>query len=842
MRQRRGVPPGGSGGAPNAVSGLLLQALQHHRAGDLAGAAASCQRVLECAPEQPDALHLLGVLHHQSGEHGKAAELIGRSVRRNPRNAEAHSNLGAALSAAGDLDGAAKSFQRAIKLDPRSAGAYANLAALSVRRGADEDAIRNFRAAHRLSPREPRFIRRLAELYLKHEQFGEAADWFGRYLAFAPDDAEAHNNAAFALQRLDRIEDAEAEYRRAMALQPDKPEIGNNLASILQRLGRTEEADEIFARVLAADPRQWEDLSHYAGALFNNGSAEKALALYETLTLERPDDAELHRAFGTALVHTGRTDEAVPVLRRALRLEPDRDEVRISLAHCLLRVRKIDEAIDALTSVRPSSSGYLDALLDLCLVYSGAGRLEEACAAARAAAAHPDFTSSMFVKPYTVYRSACAFDDLEALPASMAEVRDEDLATWAGLFVELLAHADTPDRIGDLVALHRRWGDAAVKAAAADPLPPFDASPRNGPIRVGIVSSDLRRHSVARFVMPLISHYDRDRFEIYCYSPEEDSGDEIQDRIRRMIAAFRVTGSMGYRDTAELIRRDNIDILFELNGFTADSRLNVMAFRPAPVQIFWLGYPGTTGMAAMDYILLDEHNCPVCPDWLVEEPLLIPGSWVCYESFEQVPVAATPPADRNGVITFGTLNSPYKFTRASVALWADVMRQVADSRFLFVHPSYRSTVVSENLAREFESRGIAGDRLTFVNNRDSALSHFSYYEEIDISLDTVPLTGGTTTADALWSGVPVVSLVGPAMHQRISYSMLMNAGAGELCATSPGEYVKNAVSLAGDRSALRRYRRELRDAVRGSALGDARLFTRNLQQLLFGLVERHRLR
>jgi predicted O-linked N-acetylglucosamine transferase (SPINDLY family) len=194
------------------------------------------------------------------------------------------------------------------------------------------------------------------------------------------------------------------------------------------------------------------------------------------------------------------------------------------------------------------------------------------------------------------------------------------------------------------------------------------------------------------------------------------------------------------------------------------------------------------------------------------------------------------------VITFGTLNSPYKFTRAGLALWARVMRQVADSRFLFVHPSYKTALVSENIAREFESHGIARDRLTFINNRETSLSHFSYYEEMDLSLDTVPLTGGTTTADALWCGVPVVTLVGPAMHQRLSYSMLTNAGAGNLCAANPDEFVTKAVSLAGDRPALSQYRHSLRETVHRSALGDARLFTRNLEQILLGLVERHRLR
>lgn len=842
MRQRRGGPPGGSGGAPNAVSGLLLQALQHHRAGDLAGAAASCQRVLECAPEQPDALHLLGVLHHQSGDHRKAAELIGRSIRRNPRNAEAHSNLGAALSGAGDLDGAAKSFQRAIKLDPRSAGAYANLAALSVRRGTDKDAIRNFRAAHRLSPGEPRFIRRLAELYLKHEQFEEAVEWFGRYLSLAPDDAEAHNNAAFALQRLDRLEDAEAHYRRAMALDPDKPEFGNNLAGVLQRQGRAAEADALFSRVLEMDPLRWEDLSHYAGALFNNGCIEKALALYESLTLESPSNAALHRDFGVALCQSGRNDDAKAALRRALNLDASLDGARIELARCLLRDREIEPAVAALQAIPRESDSYLTACLDLCLIFAGTDRLDEACAFAREAARHSHFRASMFVKPYTVFRKACAFEDIEALPGCMAEVNDHSLSTWANVFLELLVAADTEEGISELAALHRRWGDKIMKSVGANPLPPTGPA-RGGPrIRLGFVSSDLRKHSVARFVMPLFENYDRERFEIYCYSPTLDETDEVQRRIRGHVAEFRVIGHMPYRESAATIRDDKIDILFELNGFTADSRLTVMAYRPAPVQIYWLGYPFTTGLRAMDYLLMDDDIVPANTAWLTEKPLSIRGSWICYEPFEATMPAREPPIIRNGHITFGTLNNPYKFTRAAIANWARVMSAVPGSRFLFVHPEYSSRTVVDNLVREFDRCEIVPDRLDFVDNGRKEISHFAFYDEIDVSLDTAPLTGGTTTTDALWMGVPVVTLAGPGLHQRLSRGVLAKVGLGDLCAGSPDAFVATAVSLARDIGRLTQLRQDLRARMQASRLCQPREFCRSFETLMLELVERHGLR
>jgi predicted O-linked N-acetylglucosamine transferase (SPINDLY family) len=843
-RAGRARHPVTANGAPNAaaVHTLLEQGIQQHQSGNLALAAMTYQQVLEQVPDQPDALHLMGVVRHQSGEHREAIDLIRRSLKRKPKNADAYSNLGAAESAVGNLDAAAKSFKRAVKLNPKFVDAHANLAAISVRRGADEDAIRSFRKAQSLKPGEPRFMMRLAELYLKHDQFADAVSWYERYLSIAPDDPDAHNNMAYALDNLHRLKEAETYYGRAVELRPDKPEFANNWASVLQRLGRVIEADRQFKRAMKADPEQWEDLLHYAGALFNNGSAEKALALFETLSLERPDDGGLFRDYGIALIRTGRFDESEAALRRAISLCPDQDAIRIEFAHSLLRNKKNEEATEALKAISPKSPHYLAACLDLCLVHAGSDRLEEAGKTARKAAAHRDFKPSMFIKPYAVYRAACAFDDIDALPTSISEVEDRDLPSWAGLFVDLLPYIDTPEKTTDMVELHRRWSDMAVKAAADDVFNVATPIARSGPIRLGFVSSDLNKHSVARFILPLFERYDQDRFDIYAYSPDEDTTDEIQRRIRGLIKDFRVIGDKSFHDIARTIHDDNVDILFELNGFTAESRLNVMAYRPAPVQIYWLGYPGTTGMSTMDYVLLDKFNVPENLDWLTEEPLLMPGSWVCYDAFEQIAVPAEPPVVRNRVATFGTLNNPYKFTRQCIGLWAEILRQVPESRFLSVHPEHKAPLVADNLTREFEKHGIGANRLSFVNNRTATLSHFAYYEEIDISLDTLPLTGGTTTADALWCGVPVISLIGPSMHQRMSYSLLSNVGARDLCAETPQDYVTKAVALAGDIDRLRGFRRDLQETIRTSPLGNAEAFAEDFQGLMCDLVERHGLR
>lgn len=331
-------------------------------------------------------------------------------------------------------------------------------------------------------------------------------------------------------------------------------------------------------------------------------------------------------------------------------------------------------------------------------------------------------------------------------------------------------------------------------------------------------------------------------FDIFCYSPEEDFGDDVQGLIKGLVTEFRVLGNRGHRETAELIRDDAIDILFELNGFTEGSRLPVMAFKPASVQIYWLGYSFTTGLAPMDYILLDGDIAPVQARTLVEKPLLMPHSWICYEPFEINKPWSEPPVLRNGYVTFGSLNAPYKFSRAGIANWAAVLQAVPESRFLFVHPEFKSATIAENIRQEFGREGVAPDRLDFVNNRLVELSHFTYYDEIDISLDTMPLTGGTSTTDALWMGVPVVTLVGPALHQRLSNGVLRTLDLRDLCTGSPDDFVATAVALAKDTDRLTVLRRELRARMQASPLCQAGDFARSFQELMTEIVKRHGLR
>jgi predicted O-linked N-acetylglucosamine transferase (SPINDLY family) len=453
------------------------------------------------------------------------------------------------------------------------------------------------------------------------------------------------------------------------------------------------------------------------------------------------------------------------------------------------------------------------------------GRAAEALA--RPAAPPADFAAL-----YPRLRDACDLDALDRLGDPWRLCEGLKPAALQNLLRYLLSEARDAETSRRLAALHRFWGDSAALEAASHPLPPLRARRRSTPLRVGLLSADLRRHPVGLHLLPLLRHYDRRQFEIVAFSPDERPDDPVQADIRGCVSGFEIVGNLSLRDTATRIREADIDVLLELNGHTQGSRLGALAYRAAPVQMEWLGYQFTTGLPAADYFLMDSRLAPPNTGLLCEAPLFLPGSWVCFAGPDAAEIALEPPLVRNGFVTFGTLAHPFKFTRASFAAWARALKAVPGSRFLLVRPETGDADFRAHVTQAFAREGIAVECVAFYDNAAAGVSHFSCYNELDVALDTVPVSGGTTTCDALWMGVPVVTLVGPALHQRLSFSLLAGAGLQRLCAITADEYARIAVALAGDCGTLARLRLELRDRVRRSALGDAPRFAANFAAAL----------
>ena len=414
--------------------------------------------------------------------------------------------------------------------------------------------------------------------------------------------------------------------------------------------------------------------------------------------------------------------------------------------------------------------------------------------------------------------------DLDAALACwdrVAELRPADPEADSNRVYTLLYHpaASPRDHLDAALAWGRRHADPLTAAAP----PPVHVRATDRRLRVGYVAPDFRDHCQSFFTLPLLAHRDRERFEVVCYA-DVPAPDDVTARLRSHADGWRDTVGLSDAALADTIRADGVDILVDLTVHMARHRLLAFARRPAPVQVTWLGYPGTTGVAAIDYRLSDPHLDPPGDDrdaLYAERTVRLPDTFWCYDPLTDGPPVGTLPAAKNGFVTFGCLNNFCKVTGPTLALWAAVLARVPRSRLLLLAPagSARRRVLDALHA----AAGIDAARVEFVG-RQSRPAYLDTYSRIDVGLDTVPYAGHTTSLDAYWMGVPVVTLVGRSAAARAGWSQLSNLGQRDWAAHDDGQFIQIAAALAGDVDGLAAHRAALRARLLASPLMDGPRF------------------
>lgn len=810
-----------------------------HRAGDLETAEIAYREILALSISHPGALNLLGALHQQKGNAAAAIGFLERAISAAPENADFYSNLSAAYFSTGDLEKAGECLETALSFEPDNAKLNANMASVLLEQKRLEKALFFAQKAWEAAPKNFKYAKRLGDICRQVDRFEEAAKCFATCVELEPENPEVTNSLAYSHERLDNLDEAGKYYRKALDIWPDSPEFANNYAGILTRQGRREEARKYYEQALNAPDEYWSDAVRMAIIYMNSGDHERALTIFEQIKDSHADNDKMWSAYAMTLSALGRLEEAENAFKTALDLEPNSAQIWNHRGSNSAYRDNLPEAKDQYKQAIKISPTYSDPYINLCLTLLFLNRLDEAYLYAQMTLSMPVMREGIFANPVKIFRSVCDFDALDEV-GDIFELAEEYRKTdIISSFLAMLPESSTPEQIQRLADLHFYWGENLALPPGTDrTLQPPPRKVRNSKLKIGFLSSDLKNHSVANFVLPILRYYDRSEFEIHCFSPTEAIGDQKQELVRSLVDSFQIFQGRGARAAAEEIQNHGIDVLVELNGFTKDTMIQALCYKPAPVQVYWLGYPFTTGLPEMDHILVDQYFAPEDKSWLVEEPLYMPESWVSFDSFQDVSIEDKLPVERNGRLTFGSLNAPYKFTRDTITVWATIMKEFEDSQFLLVRPEADSRFLQNNLREHFARCGIEPERIQFVNNRKFGNSHLAYYNMIDISLDSFPQTGGTTTCDAIWMGVPVISLVGPSMHQRVSYSLLENAGCGELACFSLEEYMEKAVLLGNDIASLREYRHNMRPALLNSPLCQGERFTENFQKVIVGAYEK----
>lgn len=516
------------------------------------------------------------------------------------------------------------------------------------------------------------------------------------------------------------------------------------------------------------------------------GQLSAAEAGYRQILTENPNQPEVFYNLGLVLRTGGRLNEAVEAYEHALELRPHFPEAINNLGVVLERLGRLDEAEDVFRHALLLEPDSADTLSNLGGVLKDLGRLDEAIEClTRAHALDPANARIHSNLIFTLHYSP-AFD-AAALRRAAAE-----------------------------------WGEQHAPLAEFVERPFSNDADPNRRLRIGYLSSYFRDHCQALFMIPLFSNHDHHRFEIFGYS-DVTAPDAITGRLQGHTDGWRQTTGLNDLAVAAMIREDKIDLLVDLTLHMADHRLGVFAEKPAPIQVTWLGYPGTTGVKAMDYRLTDPYLDPAGTDsFYTEQSIRLPESFWCYDPLTDEPPVNPLPADAAGFVTFGCLNNFCKVTDPVLDLWAQVLRSVPDSKLLLLAP------VGSARTRVKARLGLVSDRVEFAAYQPRC-DYLELYHRIDIGLDTFPYNGHTTSLDALWMGVPVISRTGSTVVSRAGLSLMTNLGLPELVTEANDQFVHCAMSLANDRKRLAALRSNLRERMQRSPLMDAARFAKNVE-------------
>ena len=622
---------------------------------------------------------------------------------------------------------------------------------------------------------------------------------------------------------------------RAVPPRPSRADLERTLEAAVraQEERRLPEAAALLESLLKDDPDHHDALCRYTMLAFAAGRPDVALAAAERAGAAHPRSALAQNLLGVALRQNGRLADAIARLRLATALDPGFFDAQVNLGNALLDAGDPQGALPCYRTALALDPRAASVHNNLGNLHRELRQPTEAIAAYRRAIELAPRHANAHANLGNMLK------DLGDAGAAIAAFRQSlalapnDSSVWSNLLLTL----NCLDRITpeEVAAEHQAYG--AHFARLLPPLPAQAGPRRPGRLRVGYVSADFRKHVVASFFEPLLDAHDTTKFEVFCYY-NQPRGDEVTARIRARAEHFLPVNGIGDRQLAERIRQDGIDILVDLNGHTADNRLPLFFLQPAPVQLTWLGYLGATGVPTIDWRLTDSCTDPVAvPDVPgLEAPWRLPRTLWCYRPHPDAPEIGPSPAASAGHVTFACLNNPGKVSPAALQAWTEILRAVPQSRLMLLTPPDNGRI--EALRRDFESGEVVSSRIEFVA-RVPLVDYLARYARVDIALDPFPYTGGTTTCDAAWMGVPVVTLAGNRPFARSGATILTNLGLGDLVADDPERYIAVAIGLARDGPRLAQLRADLRPRMRTSPLTDAPQFTRDFESALLAMWERH---
>lgn len=723
----------------------------------------------------------------------------------------------------GDLAAARRLYAELLRVDPAHALALFRLGLLELQEGRPQAAVTLIARAAAQVPGDARYQLGLAQAHQALGRWPAAAAALRRVLELEPDSFDAQLDLGVVLQRGGEPAAAAAVYRAALARRPEEPRLLGNLGAVLRELGDLDEAMRLLQVAARLEPHAASHAVNLGIVHCERREFAAADSILRAVLAREPENADAAFNLGNALRGLGRPREAIEHYRRAAAHRPGHAEALNNLGNAYKETGDFAAAMAAFDAALTARPSYTAAINNAGCLLRTLGRLDEAEDMLRRGLhldpRHPALHDNLA----NVLKDAGALDEAIVHYRRALELDPGNAATHSNLAYALSFQCAEPE---PLLAECRRWAArfaAPLERVAADAA--RDLAPDRR-LKVGYVSGDFREHCQSLFTLPLLAHHDRGEVEIFCYSSVERP-DAWTRRLESHADAWREARALDDDELARLVSEDRIDVLVDLNMHMANGRPLLFARKPAPVQIAWLAYPGTTGIEAIDYRLSDPRLDPQGTDHhYSERTLRLPDTFWCYDPQSEAPGVNDLPALAKGHVTLGCFNNPCKLTDRTLDLWGRVMRAIPRAHLRLMSPAGRHR---ERLRSRLEAHGIAAERLSFAEFRPRE-EYLRSYHGIDFGLDTLPYNGHTTSLDALWMGVPIVTRLGETCVGRAGLSQLFHLGLVDLVAGTDEAFVAIAVALAADLDRLRTLRQSLRATMQRSPLMDAARFAHHIER------------
>jgi len=841
---------------------MLQQAYARFNAGDVAGAERLCNELLSTDSKNPGALDLLGVMNLMSGRPEAALAYLSRAAAVSPADGAIIEHLGLANLAAGRFVEAESAFRRAIAAGAHSAMVYMRMGMAVSAQGRLDEAIALMREAARLSPDDPNVQINLGNTLAESGQLDAAVTCYRNVLERYPEHADTLFNLGTIYRRLRRDEDGERCFKAVLVKAPDYADAHVSLGSLYADRGDDVAAVAAYRQALNTVPGHLAALNNLGITLMRMDQDTEAAAHLQRALALSPADADTLINLGNLHLKQGRQTDAQSFYEKAAYNERAAVDACRNLARLFRSQGRVPAALERLQLALARAPQHAGVMADLAETYVAAGDLVQAEAWFQKALAIEPGNATNLRMLGDVFKTSGRYDasarayeralelqaDCHAALGGLIHVRQQ-MSAWQG--IDALWARAKRDAIGrprsgitpfsilsqpttaqEQLACARAWTESELApfAKACDGLG-FDFSGRKGrpqKLRVGYLSWDFHQHATSYLIAELFELHDRDRFEIFAYSYGPDDGSAIRARIRNAASGFVDLANHSHIAAARAIYQDRIDILVDLKGYTQGARPQIMALQPAPVQVNWLGYPGTMGMPQIDAIIADPFIIPAAAeDGYSERVVRLPDCYQINDRRRQV--ANTPSRAECGLpeesFVFCCFNQSYKILPDVFAAWLRLLKAVPESRLWLLETNGWAV---NNLRSAAVEQGIAADRLVFAPVRPLD-EHLARYRVADLALDTLPYTSHTTGSDALWAGCPLITCAGDTFASRVAGSLLHAAGLPELVTQSLGEMERLALELVKKPAKLADIRARLAANRDSCALFDSPRFVRGLE-------------